>query len=582
MDLHAAAPAATTRPAALDAPTLCHAFQATAAERPDEIALRNPGDQIAITWREYAERVEAIASGLARLGVQRGDAVATMLLNRPEFHLVDTAILHLGAVPFAVYNTCTPEQVAHQFRNAGNRVIVTERHFLDTVQAARRLVPEVAHLVQLDGADDDIMSLAELEGTGESSFRFAETWQTVGPDDLAAIIYTSGTTGPPKGVELSHGNAMAECVASAERFPLTPGGRAMSYLPAAHVVDRWSGHWWASLTHGFSLTCIGDMRTVIFMLPSVRPTRWGAVPRIWEKLHKALVGQGVTHPDRLSEDESGELRARLGLDAAEHLGGGAAPMPIDVLRYFEALGLPISEAWGMSETAGGATGNPPGAIRLGTCGTPLPRVEIDLAADGELLVRGPTVMRGYRGNPGATAEAFAADGWLRTGDIAHVEDRYVAIVDRKKELIVTAGGKNISPANIESRIEAGSLLIAHAAAVGDRRPYVGALIALDPDAAVDFAAEHGIDDASVTALADHPEVRAAVRAAVEAANDALSRVERVKRFAILPHEWRAGGEELTPTLKLKRRAIATRYAAEIDELYSSGSGRFSPGHVPVR
>jgi long-chain acyl-CoA synthetase len=466
MDLHAAAPAATTRPAALDAPTLCHAFQATAAERPDEIALRNPGDQIAITWREYAERVEAIASGLARLGVQRGDAVATMLLNRPEFHLVDTAILHLGAVPFAVYNTCTPEQVAHQFRNAGNRVIVTERHFLDTVQAARRLVPEVAHLVQLDGADDDIMSLAELEGTGESSFRFAETWQTVGPDDLAAIIYTSGTTGPPKGVELSHGNAMAECVASAERFPLTPGGRAMSYLPAAHVVDRWSGHWWASLTHGFSLTCIGDMRTVIFMLPSVRPTRWGAVPRIWEKLHKALVGQGVTHPDRLSEDESGELRARLGLDAAEHLGGGAAPMPIDVLRYFEALGLPISEAWGMSETAGGATGNPPGAIRLGTCGTPLPRVEIDLAADGELLVRGPTVMRGYRGNPGATAEAFAADGWLRTGDIAHVEDRYVAIVDRKKELIVTAGGKNISPANIESRIEAGSLLIAHAAASG--------------------------------------------------------------------------------------------------------------------
>ena len=194
MDLHAAAPAAAPRPAALDAPTLCHAFQLTAAERPDEVALRNPGDQIAITWREYAERVERLASGLARLGVERGDAVAIMLLNRPEFHLVDTAALHLGAAPFSVYNTSTPEQVAHQLRNAGTRVIVTERHFLETVQAARKLAPDVEHLVQLDGADDDIMSLAEVEGTGLASFRFAETWQAVGPDDLATIIYTSGTT----------------------------------------------------------------------------------------------------------------------------------------------------------------------------------------------------------------------------------------------------------------------------------------------------------------------------------------------------------------------------------------------------
>ena len=583
MDLHAAAPVAATRPAALDAPTLCHAFQATAAERPDEVALRNPGDQTVITWREYAQRVEAIAAGLARLGVERGDSVAVMLLNRPEFHLVDTAVLHLGATPFSVYNTSTPEQVAHQFRNSRCRVVVTEKRFLPTVQAARRQVPDVVNLIQVDGADDDIVSLAELEGTGRSDFRFAETWQAVAPDDLAALIYTSGTTGPPKGVELTHASAMAECLACAERFPLTPGGRTMSYLPSAHVVDRWSSHWWASLTHGFTVTTVGDMRTVIFLLPSVRPTRWGAVPRIWEKLHAALVGQGITHPERLSDDERAELRARLGLDRAEHVGGGAAPMPIDVLHYFEALGLPISEGWGMSETAGAATGDPPSAIRLGTCGTPLPGVEIQLAADGELLVRGPTVMRGYRDNPGATAEAFAADGWLRTGDIAHVEARYVSIVDRKKELIVTAGGKNMSPANIESRVEAGSPLIGHVAAVGDRRPYVAALIALDPDAAVDFAAEHGIDDASVAALATHPEVRSVIRAAVEAANAGLSRPERVKRFAILAVEWLPGGEELTPTMKLKRRAIATRYAAEIDELYSSSSGaRISPGQEPVK
>jgi long-subunit acyl-CoA synthetase (AMP-forming) len=581
MDLHAAAPAAATRPAALDAPTLCHAFQLTAAERPDEIALRNPGDQIAVTWREYAERVERIASGLARLGVGRGDAVGVMLLNRPEFHLVDTAVLHLGAVPFSVYNTSTPEQVAAQFRNAGNRAVVTERRFLGTVQEARRTAQLVEHVIQLDGADDDIVSLAELEGTGLSSFRFAETWQAVGPDDLAAIIYTSGTTGAPKGVELTHAAALAECAASAERYPLPTGGRTISYLPSAHVVDRWSSHWWASLTHGFSVTSVGDMRTVIFLLPSVRPTKWGGVPRIWEKLHQALVGQGIADPAALSDDERAAMRERLGLDVALHLGGGAAPMPIDVLRYFEALGLPITEAWGMSETGGATIGNPPGAIRAGTCGTPLAGLEVDLAGDGELLVRGPMLMRGYRDDPEATEQAFGDDGWLRTGDIAHVDEGYVSIVDRKKELIVTAGGKNLSPVNIESRIEAGSLLIAHAVAVGDRRPYVAALIVLDPDAAVDFAAEHGIDDASVTALATHPEVRSEVRAAVEAANAGLSRVERVKRFEILPAEWRPGGGELTPTLKLRRREIALRYAGEIDELYL-GSGRVSPGHEPVR
>jgi long-chain acyl-CoA synthetase len=578
MELHAAAPAAATPPAALEAPTLCHAFQATAAERPDEVALRTPGDAVTITWREYAARVERIAAGLAALGVERGDAVAVMLLNRPEFNLADTAILHLGAVPFSVYNTATPEQIAHQFRNAGNRVVITEAHFLPAVRAARGAVE---HLVQIDGADDDVMSLGELEGTRKSDFRFAETWQAVGPDDLAAIVYTSGTTGPPKGVELTHGNAMAAVAGAAERFPLTPGGRALSYLPSAHVVDRWSSHWWYSLTHGFSLTTVSDLRTVIFQLPGVRPTAWGAVPRIWEKLHAALAGQGIADPAALSDDERAALLARLGLDAVEHASGGAAPMPVDVLRYFEALGLPIAEAWGMSETAGAATANPPRAIRAGTCGTPLRGVEVELADDGELLVRGPTVTRGYRDEPEATAAAIDADGWLHTGDVAHIEDGYVAIVDRKKELIVTAGGKNLSPANVEGGIEAASPLVAHVVAVGDRRPYVAALVVLDPEAAVDFATEHGLDDASVTALSAHPEVRARIAAAVEAANQGLSRVERVKRFAILPDEWHAGGEELTPTLKLKRRAIALRYAEAIEALYS-GSGRFSPGQDPVR
>ena len=566
-----AAPAAAARPLALDAPTLVHAFQYTAALRPGEVALRDPGDATSITWGEYAARIERIAAGLAALGVERGDAVALMLVNRPEFHLVDTAVLHLGATPISVYNTSTPEQVAHQFANAGNRVVVTERRFLPVVRAAG-----AAEVVLVE-------DLEQLEERGASSFRFAETWQAVRPSDLATVIYTSGTTGPPKGVELTHANAMAQCLASAERCPLTPGGHAMSYLPSAHVVDRWTGHWWASITHGFTVTSVADMRTAILMLPGLRPTTWGGVPRIWEKLQHTLTSQGVGDPAALSEEQRAELRARLGLDRVEHLGGGAAPMPIDVLGYFDALGLPIAEAWGMSETAGAGTANPPGGIRFGTCGTALPGVELKLAGDRELLLRGPIVMRGYRDDPGATAEAIDDEGWLHTGDVAHIDDDgYVSIVDRKKELIISAGGKNMSPANIEAELVGASPLVAHAVAIGDRRPYVAALVVLDPDAAVDFAAEHGIDDASVAALSAEPALRAAIGEAVERANARLSRVERVKRFAVVPDEWRAGGEELTPTLKLKRQGIGLRYAAEIDGLYLSGSGRFSPGHEPVR
>jgi long-chain acyl-CoA synthetase len=582
MEVHAA-PAAPARPLALDAPTLVHAFQYTAAQRPDAVALRNPGDAVSLTWREYAGRVEQLAAGLAALGVERGDTVGLMLLNRPEFHLLDTAVMHLGATPFSVYNTARAEQVAHQFANARNRVAVTERHFLPAVLAAQRLVPTVEHIVLIDGAEPGVMTLEQLEVTGASSFRFTDTWQAVRPSDVATIVYTSGTTGPPKGVELTHANAMAQCEASAERIPLTPGGQAMSYLPSAHVVDRWTCHWWASLTHGFTVTSIGDMRTVILMLPGLRPTMWGGVPRIWEKLRHTLVGQGVEDPSALSDPARAELRARLGFDRVEHLGGGAAPMPIDVLRYFDAVGLPIAEAWGMTETAGAGTSNPAGEIRYGTCGTALPGVELRLAGDGELLVRGPIVMRGYRGDPAATAAAIDDEGWLRTGDVAHVDDDgYVSIVDRKKELIISSGGKNMSPANIEMELVGTSPLIAHAAAIGDRRSYVVALIVLDPDAAVDYAAEHGIDDASVAALSADPGLRKAIRAAIERANARLSRVERIKRFEVLPDEWHAGGELLTPTLKLKRAAVALRYAAEIDALYSSGSGRFSPGHEPVR
>ena len=316
---------------------------------------------------------------------------------------------------------------------------------------------------------------------GESSFDFDAAWRAVDPEDVATLIYTSGTTGPPKGVQLTHRNLMAEIRAVADCLPTEPGGRITSFLPSAHIADRWSAHYQSSMVFGFTLTCIADPRTVVQHLPEVRPTAWGSVPRIWEKMKAALEAQGVTDPAALPEEHRAAIREKLGLDQCAWLVVGAAPTPVEVLEYFDALGLPICELWGMSETSSCATINPPDRIKIGTCGPPLKGVELKLADDGELLVRGEIVMKGYRNDPVKTAEAIDDEGWLHTGDVAEIDDDgYVKIVDRKKELIINAAGKNMSPVNIESRLKTCHPLIGTAVAIGDRRPYNVALIVLDP------------------------------------------------------------------------------------------------------
>jgi long-subunit acyl-CoA synthetase (AMP-forming) len=561
------------QPLALRATTLSEAFLRTASERPDAVALRTPRDRTTITWLEYRERVERIAAGLASLGVERGDAVALMLLNRPEFHLVDTAALMLGATPFSIYNTSSAEQIDHLFTNAGNRVVVTEQAFVPVIGEARRRVPGIEHVVVVDHDEFGATTLAQLEEAGSSRFDFMRSAAAVQPDDIATIIYTSGTTGPPKGVELTHANLIAECRAVAARLPTKVGGRTASFLPAAHVVERCGSHYFLSMMYGATITTIEDPRTVAIHLKEARPTGWGAVPRIWEKLKAALEVKGIADPAALSEPEKAAIRKRIGLDQAQWLLCGAAPCSVDVLEYFDALGLTILEAWGMSETSCCVTINPPGAARFGTCGPALDGIDIKLAPDGEVLVRGSVVMAGYRGEPAMTAMAIDGDGWLHTGDIGTRDlDRYLTIVDRKKEIIVNSGGKNMSPANIEARLEAAHPLIGHAVAVGDRRPYLVALLVLDPDVAVNFASDRGLADASVHALAQHPAVRDTLAEAVRIANRKLSRVEQIKNFAILGDEWGPGGDELTPTMKLKRRPIARKYAAEIDALYAERRG----------
>jgi long-subunit acyl-CoA synthetase (AMP-forming) len=545
------------RHASLEAGTLCEAFQVTAAERPQQVAHRAFGGGMEFTYAEFAARVRALAEGLHSLGVRRGDTVALMLANRPEANLADVAAMHLGATSFSVYNTLSPEQINQLFANAGNRVVITERQFLPRVLEAR--TAEVRHLVLVDAAEHGMLTLEELARSHVRGFDFEAAWRAVQPDDVVTLIYTSGTTGPSKAAQLTHRNVLFECRAVAEALPIRPGGRVISYLPTAHVGDRALSHYGSSLCYGMTLVSLADLKQIAGALVEVRPTFFGAVPRVWEKLKAGLEAAGLRDPSRLPDAGKALVRARIGLDQCELLITSAAPASMEVMQYFQALGLMLNEGWGMSELSCFATMNPPDDIRMGTVGKALPGVELKLDEDGELLVRAPLVMKGYRHDPDRTAEALDADGWLHSGDIAEIDgDGYVRIVDRKKEIIINSAGKNMSPANIELKLRAASPLIAHAVCVGDRRPYNVALIVLDREL---------VARASGGALPSRETLQGQVAVAIEAANASLSRVEQIKRFAILDAEWPPGGDELTPTMKLKRKPIHAKYAAEIERLY---------------
>ncbi len=591
----------TERPAGLGATTACEAFQLTAAAHPERPAIRTRHDEVTFTWGEYAERVERIAAGLAGLGVGRGDTVALMLSNRPEFHLADAGVMHLGATPFSIYNTYTADQIEHLLRDSGSRVVITERAYVGTVAAARDGVGSVEHVVVVDGDPPPrAMSLDELVARGDPGFDFEAAWRAVQPDDVLTLIYTSGTTGPPKGVQITHANICETVRSYDELIEFPDGGRIVSYLPMAHVAERNVSHYLPMLC-GFTITCCPDPREVISYLPEVRPTWFFAVPRIWEKLKAGLEQMLAAAPDeqraameqalaasieRVRLEQRGaevpdelaarvqaadselfaKLREHLGLDQLQACNVGAAPTPPEVIEFFHALGIPLAELWGMSETTGAGTCNPPDRIRIGTVGPPAPNVEIRLAEDGEVMVKGPVVMKGYRNLPDKTAESFTDDGYLLTGDIGEFdEEGYLRIVDRKKELIITAAGKNLSPANIEARLKQ-IPLVSQAIAIGDRRKYVSALLTLDAEAARRWAEEHGIDG-DPQALAKDDRLIEEVQRGVDRANEDLARVEQVKRFAILPADWEPGGDELTPTMKLKRKPILEKYSAEVESLY---------------
>jgi long-subunit acyl-CoA synthetase (AMP-forming) len=587
---------------AVDAPTLNEALRRTAAGHPEIVAVRTPDAAVSLTWSELLERVDALAGGLAKLGVGRGDTVGLMLSNRPEFHIADLAAVTIGATPYSIYTTYPAEEIEYLINDADTRVAIIEQAFAEVFLKARENLPQLEHVIVVDGeAPEGTLALEDVEGS-DADFD-PSALEPIQPDDVLTLIYTSGTTGPPKGVQLSHHNVMFAAKGIEEVITFDAGNKVISWLPAAHIAERMAHHY-IPIIYAGTVTCCPNPREIVSYLPQVHPNWFFAVPRIWEKLKAGLETMLASQPEeqrkpledalaksveRVRLRQSGQpvpdeleaevaeadeqyfsnLRAMLGLDQLTAVNVGAAPTPVEVLEFFHALGIELAELWGMSETCGAGTCNRPGEVKIGTVGPPAPGCEIKIAEDGEVLVRSEFVMLGYRNLPDKTAEALDANGWLHTGDIGEVdEDGFLRLVDRKKELIINAAGKNMSPANIEAAIKSASPLIGQAAAIGDGRPYNTALIVLDADYAPQWASQHGIEATGLEALAQDPRVLEAVQEGIDEANSHLSRVEQIKKFKVVEGDWQPGGDELTPTMKLKRKPIAEKYRDAIEAMYA--------------
>jgi long-chain acyl-CoA synthetase len=579
--------------------TVVSAFRRTVTAYPARVAFRSFEGDRSLTWSELGMRVDRLAGGLAGLGLRRGDTLAIMASNRPEFHLIDLAALTAGVVPFSIYQTASPEQIEYVVSDSRARIAVIEARHLERFLMACGGRRSLEHVIVLDDGPAGTLPLSDVESYA-GSFDAQAAADMVAPDDLVTLIYTSGTTGPPKGVELTHRKVLLALAWIEELIP--DDAHLISWLPAAHIAER-AAHHYLPIVRGLSVTCCPDPRQLPACLREVHPRWLFGVPRIWEKLKAGLDEMIATTPqpqrgaiedalsaafEKLRAEQRGEqvaaqlaqqvaradqeifagLRQQAGLDRVVNAHVAGAPTPLDVLEFFHAVGVPLYEFYGMTETCAWATLNRRGHVKLGTVGLPAPNTEIKLAGDGEILVRSEAVMAGYHNQPGKTAEALDSHGWLHTGDIGTLdEDGYLTIIDRKKELIINSWGKNMSPASIEATLTSASPLIAHACVIGDRRPYNTALITLEPESASLWADRHGLAGKTLAELAREPALQAAIQDRANAANAKLARVEQIKRHTILPVGWAPEGDELTPTQKLRRKAIAAKYSTEIDAMY---------------
>jgi long-chain acyl-CoA synthetase len=573
--------------------TVARRFLATVAAHGDVKALMDPFDEDRQwTFARFAEDVASVAAGLAARGVTRGDRVVVMMRNRAEFHLADTAALFLGATPFSVYNTAAPDEIAHAAGVAGATLaIVEDSGFVERFDGARRRVPDLQTVV----VEDD--SWTDLSAHGQADL--AELADASRPDDVVTVIFTSGTTGPAKAVAITNANVCATSDAVVERSGMDMAAkRVISYLPMAHIAERVVSHY-SHLLHGLSVAPCPDILYFRDFAVAVRPNVMFGVPRVWEKLQQAVLAAAEADPARAKALADG-IAAGRELVLAERAGtltkeqqdtwdfldavafsvvreltglselvlgaSGAAPISPELIDWFRAMRIPLSEVYGMSESTGVISWEPY-QVKPGTVGRAIPNVEIRIADDGEILARGPNVFPGYLGSPEATADILE-DGWLHTGDIGELDgDGYLRIVDRKKELIITAGGENVSPANLEAAL-ATLALVGQACVVGDRQKFPAAIVTLDPDYAPQWAALHGRADATFADLTKDDEVRAEIQRGIDEVNSRFTRAYQVKKFTVVPDIWLPSSDLLTPTFKLKRRGIAARYAAEIAAMYS--------------
>jgi long-chain acyl-CoA synthetase len=571
------------------------------------------GEWHTITWEQTRRHAQEVAAGLIGLGLQAGERVALMLPNRVEHVLADFGVMHAGGVPVTFYATLAADQVRYVAADCEATIAV-----LDGAAELARWQPVLAELPGLKKvivrdaaacpAGDQYLTWADLMASGRERLaaapeEVADRVAGIDPDDPATVLYTSGTTGNPKGVIITHRSVLYEVATSEVTGFVEPHTRWVSYLPLAHIAERMFTNYLAVSYASHVHFCHNATTDLIATVGAVKPTAFFGVPRVWEKIQagiqallaaeqdparRAAVDEamatgrkyvkscefGNTTPDDLAEefrraDESvlQPIRSLLGLGEATIVVSAAAPLPPDVAEFFAGLGMKRLDVYGMTETTGAFTTNTPDAFRLGTVGRALPGIEVWIADDGEILTRGPLNTPGYLNLPGQTAELIDADGWLHTGDIGSLDpDGFLSVVDRKKELIITSGGENISPAAIENLLVAHPL-IGQALSFGDRRPYVVALLTLDGDVAPAWARARGIEASSLAALAEEPAVIEAVGQAVADANQHLARVQQVKKWRLLPVEWTAESEELTPTLKLKRRVVHAKYADVIDALY---------------
>ena len=572
---------------------------------PAYLAESEDGGWNEISWADADERVRAYANGFLARGVRKGDNVALLARNSLDWALVDFALAQIGAVGIPVYASSSARDVGYLLSHSEAVAIVCEDAIqLAKVEEVSAELPSLQHVLTYHDLDGLARHGRDYAATNPSALDDATA--AIGEEDLFTIIYTSGTTGPPKGCMLSNRNyhEMATVVDRMDETYYRPDDVMLLYLPLAHNYGRLMLLLGAHV--GFTIAFLADPLRVAEALPQVRPTLLPSVPRVYEKVHTAVlakfdaatgvkrrlidwalpIGREVSRLESAGEPVPSGLRRKHGIadrlvfsKVREPFGGrlrmpgsGGAPLSKEIVEFFDAVGIRITEGYGLTECTTAASTNRPDVYRFGSVGQPLPGFEVRIADDGEIEVRSETVFQGYYKDPEATAAVLGEDGWLKTGDIGHLdEDGFLHITDRKKDILVTAGGKNVAPQNVENDLKT-SKYVSQALVVGDAKPYVAALVTLDPVEVGRWAEAQGIDGDAAT-LSGDDRVRALIQEVVDDANRERSRFEQVKRFAILPRDFTMEAGEITPTLKVRRRAVQEHFAAEIDALYAEPHAR---------